>query len=151
MSVKNRCERTAKRAWIPLVFGLLTTSPVGAAHQPSGVVQAVTPVAQGGQVLRVDGAWDEMMRWLIQRLVEKMNCNPSAIPDDVPVAMLTLVDCYSSGELQGMTLEETAEFLVTIEEATQVANSAPDSIPLLTKEKFLVTIKAMGAEAVVQQ
>lgn len=151
MSVKNRCERTAKRGWIPLVFGLLATSGVLAAPTAAEPGQAKAPTVRAGQTLRADGVWDEMMRWLIQRLVEKMNCGAPSVPDDVPVAMMMVVDCYMVGGVADMTPDEAAEFVATIDEAQRLTKEAPESVSRDVQEKFLSALRSMRAEAVVKQ
>lgn len=151
MSVKNRCERTAKRGWIPLVFGLVAAIS-GAAQGSSGDfgrLQAVTPSAAASQ--SQDQIWYDLMDWLIDRLIEQLNCGSPGIPDDVPVAMLMVVDCYATGGLAEMTSEEAAEFVATIDEAQRLTKEAPESVSPETQEKFLSALRSMRAEAVVKQ
>ena len=78
--------------------------------------------------------------------MQKLNCGSPSIPEDVPVAMLKLVDCYAAGGLAPMTREEQAEFIHTIDQAQAAMESAPDTIPLLTRVQFSSTLKLMRAE-----
>lgn len=91
------------------------------------------------------------MTWLIDRLMEQLNCESSNIPDDVPVAMLMVVDCYSAGGVSDMTPEEAIEFVATIDEAQRLTKEAPESVSPDIREKFLNALQSMRAEAVVKQ
>jgi hypothetical protein len=91
------------------------------------------------------------MTWLIDRLMEQLNCESSSIPDDVPVAMMMVVDCYMVGGVSDMTPDEAAEFVATIDEAHGLTKEAPESVPPDIQEKFLSVLRAMRAETVVKQ
>jgi hypothetical protein len=151
MSVKNGSERNAKRGWIPLVLSLSAVS--GAVADITGEAahpQAVATV-QSGSVVQADTAWDEVMRWLIQQLIEGLNCGSPTIPEDVPVAMLMTVDCYLSQGLRPMSPEERAEQIRAIDETLYAMQSAPSSVPLLSRVQFISTLKLMRAEAELMQ
>jgi hypothetical protein len=91
------------------------------------------------------------MRWLIEHLMGGLDCGSPSIPDDVPVAMMMVVDCYMVGGVSDMTPDEAAEFVATIDEAHGLTKEAPESVPPDIQEKFLSVLRVMRAEAVVKQ
>ncbi len=150
MSVKNSCERTAKRAWIPLVCALsvlICSGSSGAAES-----RAAEPSSEPVLVSNIspEQAWQELMNWIIRNLLGGLNCGTETVPGDVPVAMEMVADCYMLSGLAEMTPEETAEFLLTVEEAMQLTKESPESVPQETREKLLTALRLMLAEMVVQ-
>jgi len=95
-------------------------------------------------------AWQELMNWIIRNLLGGLNCGTETVPGDVPVAMEMVADCYMLSGLAEMTPEETAEFLLTVEEAMQLTKESPESVPQETREKLLTALRLMLAEMVVQ-
>lgn len=147
MSVKNGWQRTAKRGWIPLVLMLSGVMP-GAGRTAA----EAAPVGMNSQPivsadLAQDQVWYDLMDWLIDLLMQRLNCGSPSLPHDIPVAMQMVVDCYSAGGLAPMTLQDQAEFIRTIDETQRAMESAPDTIPLLTRLQFSTTLKIMRGEA----
>jgi hypothetical protein len=91
------------------------------------------------------------MNWMLELLMTRLECGPQTLPDDVPVAMMMVVDCYMVGGVSDMTPDEAAEFVATIDEAYGLTKEAPESVPPDIQEKFLSVLRAMRAETVVKQ
>lgn len=151
MSVKNGPQRTANRGgipWIAVIFPVVSALSVcGAA---SAAASGLPPVgAQGsGSVTEASAqsAWEEVIRWLLDQLVIRMNCGSTPLPDDVPVAMLIITDCYITGSLAPMSSGEKSDYLATIDETMAAIQASPSSVPLLTRVQFTSTLKLMRAE-----
>jgi hypothetical protein len=146
MSVKNGLQRTAKLAWIPLAFVLAVVSANGQTPSPFTLRPYETVVSNPDS----DQVWHDLMDLILHLLINKLNCGSPTIPDDVPVAMLVVVDCFASGGLVAMTAAEKEEFMITLDAAEEAMRDTPDSVPLITKLKFESTLKLMRVEVLVQ-
>ncbi len=147
MSVKTRLQRTATCGGIPLLFVRAAASHVEGTTGEAAAGPARTAHVSEVAVDSCDQLWQELMAWLLQALLSRLNCGSPTVPESVPVAMMLVVDCYASGGLALMSQEETAAFVQTIDEASAAMKNAPSSIPLQTQIQFLATLKLMRAEA----
>ncbi len=145
MSVKICRQRTARRAWIPfLSFALL--APAAGADEVTGPIGTAAAGTPGTAVASDGTVWQEMMNWMLRRLLEGMHCDTN-LPADIPLAMAQVSACYLVSGLAPMSPDEKQAFMATIDETLAAMEAAPSSVPLTTKLSFTTTLKAMKLEA----
>lgn len=152
MSVKNGYQRTAKRVWIPLIslFALMPGLHAdGAVRPPEG--PGLEFRTGGAGLIARDTGWDLLLQWILQRLIDRLDCGLQNLPPEVPLAMEMTIDCYATGGLVVMSPAEIGDFLGLLNEAEDAMKDSPPGFSANLKSKFLVALSLMRAEAEAQQ
>lgn len=144
MSVQIRQQVTRKWAWIPRVSVAIAA---GLAVGMAAVSQAAQIPAPVDYQVRAQLNWEEWLLLLIEAILHELTCPSLQLPPDVPLAMEVTVDCYNTGGLSPMTLEERLAFLAVLNEAEEACKQAPPNFPENTLKAFVDAIAAMRQDA----
>lgn len=144
MSVQIRQQVTRKWAWIPRVSVVIAA---GLALGLAGASQAAPTPARAESQVRAITDWEAWILFLLELLINELSCPSLQLPPDVPLAMEVTVDCYNTGGLSPMTLEERLAFLAVLNEAEEACKQAPPNFPENTLKAFVDAIAAMRQDA----
>lgn len=144
MSVQIRQQVTRKWAWIPRVSVAIAAGlAVGMATLPPAAVAAPRTELKS----RAATDWESWILLLLELILNELTCPSLQLPPDVPLAMEVTVDCYNTGGLSPMTLEERLAFLAVLNEAEEACKQAPPNFPENTLKAFVDAIAAMRQDA----
>lgn len=143
MSASIGYQRTEKCNWIPRAFAIVAAFvSINLASTPG---HAAIPGSEA-ELKLASTQWESWILAILDAMMLRLTCQGTELPDDVPVAMMVMVDCYEAGGLLPMTLLDRLVFLAQLDEAELAVKLAPSEFPEEARRKFLGAVATMREE-----